>query len=272
MQKIRQVIFASFFVLLATLSFSAQAANLIAIIASDTLDESIGQSVKQDFNHMRKEMQNVAKYTGLTLKEVLMQGKSTNPQLFLQQINSVKANSDDVIVFFFGGHGYRTKSKGSSPWPNLVFSQQDEGLQYEYVIYNLMQKHPRFLLTIADVCNSFIGEKSAPPIVATRSLRAVPSENKIRSNYQHLFLEEEGMINVTSAQIGEFASGSDNEGGAFTYAFLKSLKDETKNAPKASWKTLLDRAKTNVTNDSLRYAQSKDDIQHPYFELSVKND
>ncbi len=272
MQKLRQIIFASFFVLLATLSFSAQAANLIAIIASDTLDEDIGRSVKQDFNHMRKEMQNVAKYTGLTLKEVLMEGKSTNPQLFLQQLNAVKANSDDVIVFFFGGHGYRTKSKGSSPWPNLVFSQQDKGLAYDYVIYNLMQKHPRFLLTIADVCNSFVGEKSAPPVVATRSMRAVPSDNQIRSNYQHLFLEEEGMINVTSAQIGEFASGSDNQGGAFTYAFVKSLKDETKSAKKASWKILLDRAKTNVTKDSIKYAESKDDIQHPYFEMNVKND
>lgn len=272
MNKLRQIILASVLVVFTSLSFSAQAANLIAIIASDTLDDAIGQSVKLDFDHMRKEMQNVAKYTGLTLKEVLMQGKSTNPQQFLQQLNGVKANSDDVIVFFFGGHGYRTKSKGSSPWPNLVFSQQDKGLEYEYVIYQLMEKHPRFLMTIADVCNSFVGEKSAPPVVATRSLRAVPSEDKIRSNYQHLFLEEEGMINITSAQVGEYASGSDNEGGAFTFAFIKSLRDETKSASKISWKTVLDKAKAKVTNDSIKYSHSKDDIQHPYYEMNVKND
>ncbi len=272
MSKFRHIILASFLVLFSTLSFSAQAANLIAIIASDTLDEDIGQSVKQDFNHMRKQAQEVAKYTGLTLKEILMEGRSTNPQQFLKQLNSVKANSDDVILFFFGGHGYRTKSKGSSPWPNLVFSQQDKGLEYDYVIYNLMEKHPRFLITIADVCNSFVGEKSAPPVVATRSLRAVPSEDKIRANYQHLFLEEQGMINITSAQVGEYASGSDNQGGAFTYAFIKNLKDETRNAGKASWKKLLERAKTDVTNDSIRNSHSKEDIQHPYFEMHVNND
>lgn len=272
MNKLRQIILASFLAIFTSLSFSAQAANLIAIIAADTLDDAIGRSVKIDFNHMRKEMQTVAKYTGLTLKEVLMQGKSTNPQQFLQQLNNVKANPDDIIVFFYGGHGYRTESKGSSPWPNLVFSQQDKGLEYDYVIYSLMEKHPRFLITIADVCNSFIGEKSAPPVVATRSLRAVPSDTKIRANYQHLFLEEEGMINITSAQIGEYASGSDKEGGAFTYAFINSLHDETKNASKASWKMLIDRADTKVTNDSLRYSESKEDIQHPYYEMHVKND
>jgi hypothetical protein len=270
MLKLRQVIIASFFLITATLSFSIQAADLIAIIAADTLDQDIGKSVKKDFNNMRKQMQTVAKYTGLNLKEVLMEGRSTNPQLFMQKINAVKANSDDVIVFYFGGHGYRTLSKGKSPWPNLVFSQQDKGIEYDLVIYNLMQKHPRFLITIADVCNSFIKDKNAPPLV-TRAFRAAIPEDIIRSNYQQLFLKEAGMINVTSSQVGETSAGSDEEGGAYTSAFLISLRDETKLVSTAKWRTLLERAKTKVINDSTRGAESKSDIQHPYYEMNVKN-
>lgn len=270
MNSLRQFILATIFTIAAAVTLSVQAADLIAIIASDTLDKDIGKSVKLDFDHMRKAMQTVANYTGLNLKEVLMEGQSTNPQQFLQQLNSIRAGSDDVVVFYFGGHGYRTKSKGDSPWPNLIFTQQDQGLEYDYVIYNLMEKHPRLLITIADVCNSFIGERSAPPLVNRAYAAAIPDE-KIRANYQHLFLDEAGMINITSSQVGETSSGNNTEGGAFTSAFLQNLSDEVKNADDASWELLLERTKTKVAIDSKKHNQSKQESQHPYYEINTKN-
>ena len=284
MAKLRQSIAIGVFLVIATFSFTAQAANLIAFIASDTLDYNIGTSVSLDFNHMRTEMKNVARYTGLTLKEILLKDKTNNTQTFRQNLNSIHANKDDVIVFFYAGHGFRTKSKSDSPWPNLVFTQepqhQDKGIQYDFVIHTLMEKKPRLLITIADVCNSFVREDRAPPLV-TKALLIAPNTEKIRANYKHLYLDEIGMINIAGAKIGEYATGNDNNGGAFTKAFIDSVKNETEKSSVASWRNILERASAKVTQDSIDWAKEDEilietaekdgDIQHPYFEIITNN-
>lgn len=283
MNKLRQSFVIGIIVILSTFSFATQAANLIAFIASDTLDESIGTSVNLDFEHIRTEMKNVANYTGLNLKEILMKDRANTTKTFLQNLKSLRANNDDVIVFYYAGHGYRTYSKGDSPWPNLVFTQeakhQHKGIEYDYVIHTLMEKQPRLLLTIADVCNSFTSR--APPIVTKKAMATAPNIERIRANYKHLYLDEVGMINVTSAKMGELATGNYEDGGAFTKAFLDSLKNETENASVASWHTILERASAKVTQDSIGWAkeegitldeaQKKGDIQHPYFEIITNN-
>lgn len=264
-----------------SLSFSANAANLIAIIASDTLDTKIGASVQADFDHMRQQMQKAANYTGLSLKETLIKGDANTPQVLLQKIKEIKATKDDVIVFYYSGHGFRTQSKGDSPWPNLYFSHSGkkdsygqfdgEGLKYELVMLKLMEKNPRFLLTMTDICNSFISESYAPPMVNRAFFAAAAPEAKIRENYRHLFLEEAGMINLTSAKIGEYAWGG-SRGGEFTNAFIDSLANETQYAQLANWHTVIDNATMTVVNNSSKNASSAPKkVQHPYAEVNTKN-
>jgi len=272
------------FSLLCSFSFTVQAANLIAFIAADTFDYSVGTSVQLDFDHILAEMKNVERYTGLTLKTITLNGKDNNTTNFLKELQSLRANKDDVIVFYYAGHGYRTAASGKSPWPNLVFTQepkyQHKGIQYEYIIYTLMQQHPRLLITIADVCNNELRADRAPPVV-NRLLAAAPNPETIRNNYKHLYLEEVGMINATGAKIGEFSTGNDEDGGAFTKAFINSFAVETESPSAPSWKTLLERASAKVTarciewakeeNYNLEDADRNGDIQHPYFEITTNH-
>jgi hypothetical protein len=280
MLKLRHINTLACLALASSLSLSANAANLIAIIASDTLDTKIGASVQADFDHMRQQMQKIANYTGLNLQEILIKEDATTPHVLLQKIKEIKATKDDVIVFYYSGHGFRTQSKGDSPWPNLYFTQSGnkdsygqfdgEGLKYELVMFKLMEKNPRFLLTMADVCNSFINESYAPPMV-NRAFFAAAPEAKIRENYRHLFLDEAGMINLTSAKIGEYAWGG-SRGGEFTNAFIDSLANETKFAQAANWHTVIDNATMTVVNNSSKNASTAPKkVQHPYAEVNTKN-
>lgn len=284
MKILRQSIVAVSLCLVVLFSSSAQAANLIAFIVADTYDDYIGTSVSIDFDNIRHEMNNVSQYTGLNLKEILIQGKANTSQNFLQTLKSITANKEDVLVFFYAGHGYRTPSKGSSPWPNLVFTQekggQHKGIKYEYIIYQLMEKKPRLLITIADVCNDLLSDRKAPPLVP-KMLAGAPNVETIRANYKHLYLDEAGMINITAAKIGETAAGDDDDGGVFTKAFLASIKFETANATSADWRTLIERASAKVTEESIVWArqhgtpldraEKEGEIQHPYFEIITKN-
>ncbi len=270
--------------LIALFSFSAQAANLIAFIVADTYDDSVGSSVGIDFDNVRQEMNNVSQYTGLSLKEVLIQGKANTTQNFIQTLKSLSPNKEDVLVFFYAGHGYRTPSKGNNPWPNLVFTQekggQHKGIDYQYIIYQLMEKKPRLLITIADVCNDLLSDRKAPPVV-TKMWASAPNVEKIRANYKHLYLDEAGMINITAATMGETAAGDEDDGGVFTKAFLDSMKFETANATPANWRALIERASAKVTEESILYAkqhgtpldraEKEGEIQHPYFQIITKN-
>jgi hypothetical protein len=113
--------------------------------------------------------------------------------------------------------------------------------------------------------------------VVNRLLAAAPNPETIRNNYKHLYLEEVGMINATGAKIGEFSTGNEDDGGAFTKAFIDSFTKETESPSAPSWKTILERASAKVTarciewakeeNISLEEADRNGDIQHPYFEI-----
>lgn len=284
MKMLRQTIAVVSFCFIVLFSFSVQAANLIAFIVADTYDEYVGTSVGIDFDNVRQEMKNVSQYTGLDLKEILIEGRANTTQNFLQTLKSINTNKDDVVVFFYAGHGYRTPSKGTNPWPNLVFTQekgrQHKGIPYEYVIYQLMEKKPRLLITIADVCNDLLTDKKAPPVV-TKMWAGAPNVEHIRANYKHLYLDEAGMINITAAKMGETAAGDDDEGGLFTKAFLASMKFESANATSANWRTLIEKASTKVTEESILWArkhgtpldraEKEGEIQHPYFVIITKN-
>lgn len=234
----------------------ASARNLYSIIVADTNDEAIGTSVQADFNHVRTKMQEVANYIGLDLKEISIKGNSNKPSLVLESLRNAPIQNDDIVVFYYSGHGYRTNNKGSSPWPNLYFSTPDQGVKYETIISTLNSKHPRFLLTMVDVCNSFIPDNGAPPLV-TREIVSAAQSTRIKTNYKHLFLDSVGSINITSSSAGEYSYGY-TDGGLYTNAFLTTMTSMVNTKSSVQWDAILDKAASMVNQQ-----------EHPYFELHI---
>lgn len=234
-----------------------EAADLISVIVADTQDDSIGDSTVADLYKMQSLMSKIAKNTDLNLRQITIIDFNAVPKKMLENLNALKVNEDDVVIFYFSGHGYRTPSKGESIWPNLYFSLRDEGVEYEKVVNLLQNKKPRLLITMADVCNNVISERSAPYLV--RALfRRVDSTDAASENYRRLFLETNGLIRVTSAKIGEFAWAT-QIGGLFTVAFIKSMESEVSSTVPADWGSILDRAS---------YDLYKDD-QHPVYVIET---
>lgn len=232
------------------------ARNLYAIIAADTNDVSIGPSTNSDFNHVRQKMQEVANYTGLDLKEISIKGANTTPSLLLQSIRNAPIKNDDVVVFYYSGHGYRTNAKGSSPWPNLYFSTPQKGVKYETVMDILHAKQPRFLLTMVDVCNSFIPDNGAPPLVTRTAFNAAAAD-RMKINYQTLFLNSAGTIHITSSSAGEYSYGY-ADGGLYTNSFLETLSSTVSRSGTPDWKGILDRSASLVNSQ-----------EHPYYEIRI---
>lgn len=230
------------FVALVTVSApnGLEGATLHAMIVADTTDESIGESTAVDYQNMLQEARRIAKHTGLELNEITVRDQEATPALMWQKLNAIQVAPDDAIIFYFSGHGYRTSTKGSSPWPNLYFSRVQQGVDLGLVGQKLEEKNPRFLLVMADACNNIIPDEYAPMLVA-KGLFSKPNEEQIKANYRALFLDTEGVVIATSSRAGEYSWGTDT-GGLFTVALLRSLKQVVESSTVPSWEKLMEKA------------------------------
>lgn len=230
--------------------YGLEASTLHTIMVADTTDVTIGDSTAIDLYKMRREFKKVEHYTGMEHNQISISGYDVLPENVLEALEPLEFDEDDVVIFYYSGHGYRTEDKEGNPWPNLYFSIVDEGIDLSLIRDILEEKNPRFLIVMADVCNSFVPDDFAPPLIA-RFWMSGMDEKIIEANYRSLFMENEGTLLISSSDVGEYSWGT-NSGGLFTVAFLKSLQKAVKSFDYPEWELILDQT-----------AQSISDSQHP---------
>jgi len=240
---------------------SVFAAKIIPVIIADTNDKDIGKECVSDIKIMKAFVADVKKYTDLPGKPIVINGDNVEPGYMLDQLEKLNVEEDDVLLFYFSGHGYRTFWKLFSPWPYLFFSTDNIGLKYDDVMKMLRLKEPRLLITFADVCNKSVPLMFAPPVYK----KAIDTE-QLRANYRHLFLESRGTIYVTSAKRGEYAWGVE-QGAVYTLAFLQSFGEFISLGRLPVWQEIMDRA-AELTDNTIYYYFNKHQI--PYYKVKVK--
>ncbi|MBS4168531.1 caspase family protein [Parachlamydia sp. AcF125] len=233
----------------------AEAGDLHAIIVADTIAANISQSVKMDLKKIEAEISKISLFANLPMRKYLMIGEKITSSEILSTIQNLSVGEDDVILFYFSGHGYRTKRK-ESPWPNLYVTYENNGADFDLIVRTLENKHSRLLIVFADVCNNIIPDLFAPPLVA----RSMSMENlaTILDAYSALFCECRGKILLAGAKTGEFAWCT-VDGGLFTNAWVHCMAKEVKKGGAASWQALIEQAILKVQVD-----------QQPYFYIELK--
>lgn len=238
------------FILLILLSFNSLAANFHAIIVADTNDSTIGNSVIIDKRKINTLTRNIARNTGLILKQQNIYAYNFNYNTVTRSLNNLSVRADDVVMFYYSGHS----SNAGGKWPAL--NLKGRSLKLHNVIYNLKAKKPRLLLVIADSCNNLTSRGSSLNSFMRRSIQTPK-----RHNYEKLFLKHKGTIIMGAATPGEYAWGNGQHGGFFTYQFLESLNKElVSSAP--NWNQLVKRAEVAIR---LPYGI----VQHPQSELNL---
>jgi hypothetical protein len=227
--------------------------ELKAIYLIDSYDPSIGVSARSDLAHMRSFTYDVADQLDINLKETILAGRDHTYEKAVAAINNLEVNEDDIVIFYFSGHGYRTDSK-EDQWPALFFNYNQPGLDFNWAINTLKAKKPRFFLAIAEACNNVIDEQYAPAIQPR--MAAKQDRYGIQSNFKSLFLDYEGSIVVATSKPGEFAWGTDF-GGLYTTAFIQNLYIEIREKY-PSWESILQNSYEAVLVD-----------EEPIYELNL---
>lgn len=240
-------------------------ANLHAIIVCDTHGDNIEASVIADFNRISSKIKSICEITKLKPHLLAYTGKKASSD-FLNGANSLAVKSDDVVLFYWSGHGMRFEGQ-QDPWPIFDFTYDDTIVSQYLVTTILAGKNPRLLLSISDCCNDF----------AYKSL--MPDQKKIteiqKKNYKTLFLQASGVYIATAALPGEFALGLNSKvremqlpaGGFYTTALLEALDQETSLLQEElTWEMIFTIAGEKTIEYQLRDEDDPTVYHHPQFE------
>ena len=205
-------------------------------------------------------------------------GSQTTPENCKEAIGGLKCDSNDVVIFYYIGHGGRSITD-KSKYPQMFLAQNaDEKCVPLVWVYNeLMKKNARLTLTIGMCCNSFtsgMSAKESVPFSVERG-RAMFSGKEVES-IQKLFLGHRGNIIMSSSSIGQVSWGGyipaiNSSMDIFTYNFIKAFKTYVNNTTDPSWHLLCQRVSTDVNNMSIALSQVGNvKKQTPIFDVDVQ--
>lgn len=205
--------------------------SLRVLLVGDTNDRSIGKSVVTDLANFEGFVKQIAARTGLTLDFKTIKGAGLKSRTITDAVKNIKAESDDVVIFYYSGHGFRTQQV-KTRWPLLYIPDAGtKGVDFQWVVDTIDAKKPRMVLAISDSCNSYIDL----PQAGINSRAMLEDQD---AAWKKLFLEFSGRIYASGSQPGQYSFGQDATGGAFTSRFLSIVRAEVKSTS-ANWDNVM---------------------------------
>lgn len=238
-----------------------EAQTFHAIIFADTKDNRIGSSTKLDMSNMQNMLVEVQSSLAGKMEFVYYIYPDTycSPQMLRKVLDNIKCGSDDVVFFYYTGHGVRS-IHDISPYPQLCLGQHDQSqmISLEGVDRALAKKNPRLRFVIADCCNSE-SEYVTPKLEISKGNSMINSKKEV--NYEKLFMEKYGKAIVSSSKAGETSSCNNQLGGFFTYCFLAVLENAIEQNV-SDWNEIMEAIQESTINIS-------SNKMHPVYDVAL---
>ncbi len=234
------------------------AADLHAVVVIDTGDQNIGTMVHKDMNLMDRELAQIASLTGMTLRKTVLEGANFKLNRITGAIEGLSVSRNDVIVFYYSGHGFRTQNK-QYKWPYFWF-HNNEPLDFAWVIQALQAKGARLVLALTDACNNVVNVQ-----VREEQKGIGATADKAVNGYKELFLRYKGWVAGASSIPGETSTAT-GSGSLFTISFLSALRHQIAQ-PTPDWKPLMDSAAGQRLTH--RGSNGKVYSQQPFYKMNA---
>ncbi len=220
-------------------AFSVQAQEVHALIVLQGADVKIRASVAKNKVLMQQLMGQVSQYCNvhLTVMHVDDRFTSTVTSMTLsggapaniserrigrirgedvnRWLNTVTPTSADTVFIYYNGHGSIEENE------HLLSFTEDNKVSRAGLRARLEQKPARLKMLITDTCSTLV---DTPEVVAASATYANVTGKGERYT-QHLFLQHEGMLDITAAERGDYAWGHQDIGGFFTAALMQSCNE-----------------------------------------------
>lgn len=220
----------------------AYSQTLHVISVADSNDGPIGAGTAANSKALEGYATLVATLTKLSLSFVPVSGDKFNCREILKSVADLQAKPNDVIIFYYSGHGFAPESDPSRPgmaatsqFPWFYCDPADSRPNLEAISRELKAKGARLVITVADTCNVIL------PVAETPLAAKGVIEERIRA----MFLNYKGSILITSSKRGQY-SWYYPSGGIFTAKFFQLLRDPPDIDHSKIWDAILENAREKI--------------------------
>lgn len=209
-----------------------------AIIACNTIDSSIGVGMTSDMKNVRNAIQIIVSTLDCEYEEQVFDGPVCTKENVTNYINNMDVERDDVIIFFYGGHGTHAMDNANDPWPQMCMNTNIESLFMPVASVDklLSAKQPKLRIILTNCCNKEQSGVSVKPLYAQSAGSTMQSDYNAAA-FKKLFLESKGKVMMTSSKLGQYSWCGAN-GGLFTNYLLDVLDAVGMDKLNADWKTV----------------------------------
>jgi len=230
------------------LSDAEKKIKLRLIIVSNTNDPDIGKSCLLDIQRVLLTFDSIRKFMGITMMTTVISGKTYNKANVEKVIKDLKPDPNDIVVFYYSGHGFR-KTTDPRPFPYIdVRPKPDNTYMVNSLniqdIFNTIKGKPkaaRLNLVISDCCNTIPGKSkiNAKSIGGFRDIKDWSLDN-----CRQLFLNPTPMSVLVTAS-GQTSACDTTSGSLFTIFFKAALENNiTRFKKNVNWDQVMAEAKT----------------------------
>lgn len=189
---------------------------------------------------------------GYNINKVDIYGSNTSPENCKKIITDLQCDPDDIVMFYYVGHG--TENTSTSKFPLMLLAQNNVNrlVPLTWVHETLKRKGARLTITIGMCCNARQGApgRIAPSFSTNYGNTYIDKE--MSQNIKKLFLNYRGDLIVTSASPNEssWACGS-NIGPTdyFTLNLLVYFNNILPDNSNPNWEDMLTEIKSSVYED-----------------------
>jgi len=253
---------------LITLFFIFGAVEAVDIHAFLVIDfEAIGIEDSMRYNYARweRELKKIERYTDIVVKWHVH-----HDMKFLEDLKNLEPDPDDVILFYWSGHGFRSSQKDvqKNPWPSFLFENiPDAAIDFDELTKLMEAKGARLLIAIAETCNQQIPFFFSPPHLNLniKGEKTTTLLERVQRNMHELYVRPSGVVKLASSQPGQMSYVNTESMSFFTCAFLEVYKNEVYLSDSISWEEIL----TKATNFLIEL--NHHDEQVPLIDIALQN-
>jgi hypothetical protein len=225
--------------------------RLKLVMIANTHDDDIGTSCRKDANRMQRKFRDIASFLSLGFDYFEISGESFSRDVVVRTLANLSSNTNDIVVVCYSGHGFRYSDDSEKNYPRFDLTTSStqplrpNSMSLSEMYGVLTKKQARLKILLADCCNDYlrISKPLGPSNPSTIRSRVEWS----KSNCESLFINQSGIIVVTSAAKGEVAYCNSDIGGYFLFNFIESLdKALSVFQSNSSWDKVISETRTSV--------------------------
>lgn len=231
---------------------SAQTIHWLTFI--DTTDPNVGKldinGREVLYNHFVNVVNAAATEKGYKANIQDIYGQSLTPQKCKDIVKNLNVASDDVIVFYYIGHGTHG-TVGGNPWPMMFMGQNNPNdlVRLKEDVHDvLLSKGARLTATIGMCCNVYQNiPRNETPSFGVNYGNTYLTETEKKA-IQEMFLGHKGDFLLSSASPGQSSVGGNTPLGPmdlFTCVLVKNFEDSASEG-ELEWNTLFNEVKSIV--------------------------